>query len=81
MKKYIGDGRVREKKYAIANNYYFAIVNASAVSDIFMRETSIHVCVDGILYAVYEGKSEQDAEKIKQILDRHRKRNIIEHLI
>ena len=72
---------MREKKYAIANHYYFAIVNASAVSDIFMRETTIHVCVDGVLYAVYEGKTEQDCEKIKNVLERYRKRNIIEHLI
>lgn len=68
-------------KYAVARNYYFAIVNANEISDVFMKKTSIHVCVDGILYEVYEGKTDRDQERLNEVIERHKKLNLLEFLI
>lgn len=68
-------------KYAVAMKYYFAIVKASEISDVFMKKTSIHVCVDGIIYEVYEGKTDKDQNRLEEVIERHRKLNLLEYLI
>lgn len=56
-------------KIAVGVGYSFAIVNASEVAGISLKDTNQFVKVDDIVYSLYKGEAFADSQMLDAVLD------------